>query len=566
MEDEASSPNENPGGFNGDTTENGMEKALNLAIQDTRTLAGVSQAQETATAATVQPTMVLGQGGAQIAGSAGLQLPVNLSQQQQPTLIVQNQFGQTIPIAGLPQGVQLTPTQIQQLQEQLQQQTQQLQQTLQLAQQAQQQQQQNQAASTTAVSQSQPILVQAPVAASGTTSSPTQGTTLQAMSQLGQQLLLINPSQLGGLGVGQPQFVQLPNQVFQLVSPSKVQTTQQPQTSTPKTTQVQIAPSPAPLTIQQQKPTNLSFVHPREPATSVSSMQFTASSQGTMAQDQPLSLTLNSEPEEVYDLEELEGFAKSFKQKRIRLGFTQGDVGLAMGKLYGNDFSQTTISRFEALNLSFKNMCKLKPLLQKWLDDADSMTQNPAALSTSPGSLTPDPFGGRRRKKRTSIDSSIRIALEKAFLRNPKPMSEEIQMLGDGLNMEKEVVRVWFCNRRQKEKRINPPTPMSLPTTSISYYNPLSETTKSPTSQSLTIPFGSLTSIVNQSQGGQALTVTSTPMKLTTVPAELQSSINPTLTMASQGINNTQQLSLNQTAQPLTLIATNGTSQLQNST
>jgi len=48
----------------------------------------------------------------------------------------------------------------------------------------------------------------------------------------------------------------------------------------------------------------------------------------------------------------------------------QGDVGVAMGKLYGNDFSQTTISRFEALNLSFKNMCKLKPLLEKWLGDA----------------------------------------------------------------------------------------------------------------------------------------------------------------------------------------------------
>ena len=47
------------------------------------------------------------------------------------------------------------------------------------------------------------------------------------------------------------------------------------------------------------------------------------------------------------------------------IGYTQGDVGLAMGKMYGNDFSQTTISRFEALNLSFKNMCKLKPLLEK---------------------------------------------------------------------------------------------------------------------------------------------------------------------------------------------------------
>ena len=31
-------------------------------------------------------------------------------------------------------------------------------------------------------------------------------------------------------------------------------------------------------------------------------------------------------------------------------------------------------------------------------------------------------------------------------------------MIGDGLGMEKEVVRVWFCNRRQKEKRINPPS------------------------------------------------------------------------------------------------------------
>jgi class 2 POU domain transcription factor len=82
-------------------------------------------------------------------------------------------------------------------------------------------------------------------------------------------------------------------------------------------------------------------------------------------------------PEDTTDLEELEQFAKTFKQRRIKLGFTQGDVGLAMGKLYGNDFSQTTISRFEALNLSFKNMCKLKPLLQKWLEDADGSIANP---------------------------------------------------------------------------------------------------------------------------------------------------------------------------------------------
>lgn len=63
---------------------------------------------------------------------------------------------------------------------------------------------------------------------------------------------------------------------------------------------------------------------------------------------------------------------------------------------------------------------------------------------------------GRRRKKRTSIETSIRGALENSFMMNQKPTSEEISKLADRLCMEKEVVRVWFCNRRQKEKRINP--------------------------------------------------------------------------------------------------------------
>ncbi|XP_063481175.1 POU domain, class 2, transcription factor 1 isoform X6 [Symphalangus syndactylus] len=162
--------------------------------------------------------------------------------------------------------------------------------------------------------------------------------------------------------------------------------------------------------------------------------------------------------EEPSDLEELEQFAKTFKQRRIKLGFTQGDVGLAMGKLYGNDFSQTTISRFEALNLSFKNMCKLKPLLEKWLNDAENLSSD-SSLS-SPSALNSPGIEGlsRRRKKRTSIETNIRVALEKSFLENQKPTSEEITMIADQLNMEKEVIRVWFCNRRQKEKRINPPS------------------------------------------------------------------------------------------------------------
>ncbi|VDP15546.1 unnamed protein product [Soboliphyme baturini] len=83
-----------------------------------------------------------------------------------------------------------------------------------------------------------------------------------------------------------------------------------------------------------------------------------------------------SECPQPLELEELEQFARNFKLKRIKLGFTQSEVGVAMGLLYGTDFSQTTISRFEALNLSFKNMCKLKPLLHKWLEFADQNSKS----------------------------------------------------------------------------------------------------------------------------------------------------------------------------------------------
>ncbi|KAG8141562.1 hypothetical protein E2320_007164 [Naja naja] len=162
--------------------------------------------------------------------------------------------------------------------------------------------------------------------------------------------------------------------------------------------------------------------------------------------------------DEANDLEELEKFAKTFKQRRIKLGFTQGDVGLAMGKLYGNDFSQTTISRFEALNLSFKNMCKLKPLLEKWLKSSplDSSVSSPSSYPSI------SEMFGRKRKKRTSIETNIRSTLEKRFQDNPKPSSEEIALIAEQLAMEKEVVRVWFCNRRQKEKRISCPMPSPI--------------------------------------------------------------------------------------------------------
>lgn len=144
--------------------------------------------------------------------------------------------------------------------------------------------------------------------------------------------------------------------------------------------------------------------------------------------------------------EDLEGFSKNFKERRIKLGFTQADVGLALGALYGNVFSQTTICRFEALQLSVKNMSKLQPLLHKWLQEADS-TITPSSNFEKFNTQS------RKRKKRTSIDNTIKKLLEKSFHFKSKPAASEITKMSEQLGLEKEVIRVWFCNRRQKQKK-----------------------------------------------------------------------------------------------------------------
>ncbi|XP_056894334.1 pituitary-specific positive transcription factor 1 isoform X2 [Takifugu flavidus] len=144
-------------------------------------------------------------------------------------------------------------------------------------------------------------------------------------------------------------------------------------------------------------------------------------------------------------IRELEMFANDFKIRRIKLGYTQTNVGEALAAVHGSEFSQTTICRFENLQLSFKNACKLKAILAKWLDEAELA-----------GALYNDKIGmnERKRKRRTTISLGAKEALEHSFVEKSKPSSQEIARIAKGLHLEKEVVRVWFCNRRQREKRV----------------------------------------------------------------------------------------------------------------
>jgi len=154
------------------------------------------------------------------------------------------------------------------------------------------------------------------------------------------------------------------------------------------------------------------------------------------------------------DTRELEAFAEHFKQRRIKIGVTQADVGSALGKLKlpgVGSLSQSTICRFESLTLSHNNMVALKPVLQAWLEEAEAQARD-ARMRTDLFAGTAN--GVDRKRKRTSIATPEKRSLEAYFAIQPRPSGEKIAQIAEKLDLKKNVVRVWFCNQRQKQKRM----------------------------------------------------------------------------------------------------------------
>lgn len=92
-------------------------------------------------------------------------------------------------------------------------------------------------------------------------------------------------------------------------------------------------------------------------------------------------------------------------------------------------------------------MIALKPILQAWLEEAEGAQREKMSK--------PDIFnGGEKKRKRTSIAAPEKRSLEAYFAVQPRPSSEKIAAIAEKLDLKKNVVRVWFCNQRQKQKRL----------------------------------------------------------------------------------------------------------------
>ncbi|CAJ0594468.1 unnamed protein product [Cylicocyclus nassatus] len=151
----------------------------------------------------------------------------------------------------------------------------------------------------------------------------------------------------------------------------------------------------------------------------------------------------------------MEIFRKNFRTRRIQLGFSQTDVSEALPA--NLRYSQTTISRFENGLLCLKKMCELRYALESWLKKVDS------SYVSSSNSNEPSSNKKKMRKRRTFFEDAVKTYLEGHFAANPLPDQEILMKLAHELNLSYQVVRIWFCNRRQKKRREDAEAKVPLP-------------------------------------------------------------------------------------------------------
>ena len=101
--------------------------------------------------------------------------------------------------------------------------------------------------------------------------------------------------------------------------------------------------------------------------------------------------------------------------------------------------------RFEKLDITPKSAQKIKPVLENWMIEAEERYKN--------GNQTLTEFIGndsnKKRKRRTSFTPGALDVLNIFFEKNTHPTGQEMTELSQTLNYDREVVRIWFCNKRQ---------------------------------------------------------------------------------------------------------------------
>ena len=254
-----------------------------------------------------------------------------------------------------------------------------------------------------------------------------------------------------------------------VVRPTPIHTSQSPPGFYPSSSSELFFPTPIPgqlsqVSVSQQLVVQQQWINSKSQTAVPPSVDLTTSSvlttvpQGCttdsiVEQTRLMSIPMSSQ--EAKQLEDYNEFAAIFRQHRSKLGYTHADVIQQIGIRYGYSCSTDTIAQFEVVQLPLDSIRDLKSVLQMWLKDTakaagTSEEDMKEIIIHAATSINPK----RERKRRTNVDSVVKGQLEEEFRKKRTPSQSEMQSMANRFGMEKEFIRVWFCNRRQRQKKL----------------------------------------------------------------------------------------------------------------
>ncbi|XP_063287606.1 POU domain, class 5, transcription factor 3-like isoform X2 [Pelobates fuscus] len=148
------------------------------------------------------------------------------------------------------------------------------------------------------------------------------------------------------------------------------------------------------------------------------------------------------------ECQQMKSSVKDLVILRTKLGLTQKNVGEGLGAMDGKPYDQSIISRFEDCKLSENNMRKVKEKVEHFLNTVDNKTASPAVLGNQEPTQTV-----LRRKRRTDFRANTKAFLEWFYVQCKQPSPDEMERISEHLKHEYKVIRTWFSNRRQKDRK-----------------------------------------------------------------------------------------------------------------
>lgn len=117
----------------------------------------------------------------------------------------------------------------------------------------------------------------------------------------------------------------------------------------------------------------------------------------------------------------------------------------------------------EGMDLMFPNFDWTSILESQPIDTAAMTVTFPKGIPQEASGVD----GDKQKPKRGKLDDDTRLALEKAFVANPKPSGQEIRRLAKLYNKSRDFMYMWFYHRRVTEQRRNRREQMRLGATAL---------------------------------------------------------------------------------------------------